>query len=86
MRSVFSLALVFLPLFVEAVRARTNEIGQVARGGVEAPGDVYTVMRLAYPLSFLLMILEGALRMDPPSWWRGWPSSSSAKPSSGGPS
>jgi methyltransferase len=67
MRSFLLFVLVFLPMLAEAVRARGNEIQQLARGGVEAPADVYGTMRLAYPLSFLLMILEGALRSGPPS-------------------
>src|SRR5215831_3409981 len=67
MRSFLLFVLVFLPMLAEAIRARANEIQQLARGGVEAPADVYGIMRLAYPLSFLLMILEGALRGGPPS-------------------
>jgi methyltransferase len=67
MRSLLLLALVFLPMLVEAQRARTNEIRQARRGGVEPPGDVYAVMRLAYPVSFLAMIAEDAVRGGPPS-------------------
>src|SRR5262249_14757708 len=43
-------------------RAAANERTQLSRGGVEAEGDVYRVMRVAYPAAFLVMILEGALR------------------------
>lgn len=51
---------------VEAVRARRNEQAQLARGGVEPPGDVYPLMRVAYPATFLAMILEGLWRGAPP--------------------
>jgi len=57
------LALVFVPMLVEARLAASNERGQLARGGIEPPGDVYAIMRLAYPGVFLAMIAEG--------YWRG---------------
>ena len=47
-------------MLVEARRAARNERAQRARGGVEPPGDVYRIMRVAYPAAFLGMILEGA--------------------------
>src|SRR5579862_3862310 len=49
-------------MLVEARRAAANERAQLARGGLEAQGDVYGVMRIAYPAAFLLMIAEGAWR------------------------
>ena len=55
------LAIVFIPMLIEARLAAVNERAQLARGGVEARGDVYKVMRIAYPAVFLAMILEGAL-------------------------
>jgi methyltransferase len=55
-------ALVYLPMLVEARRAVANERAQLARGGLEAPGDVYGAMRIAYPSAFLLMVVEGAIR------------------------
>src|SRR5262245_30438358 len=36
-------------LIVEAVRSARNERLQMARGGVEPSGDVYKMMRIAYP-------------------------------------
>lgn len=57
--------LVFLLMLVEAARARRNERAQRARGGVEPHGDVYPVMRIAYPASFLAIALEGMLRGAP---------------------
>ena len=53
------LALVFIPMIVEARLAALNERLQLARGGVEAPGDVYAIMRIAYPAVFVAMIAEG---------------------------
>ncbi len=49
-------------MLLEAQRAAANERAKLRGGGIEAPGDVYRVMRLAYPAAFLLMIVEGALR------------------------
>jgi methyltransferase len=63
--AVVVLLLVFVPMLIEARRSARNERGQRARGGVEAPGDVYSTMRVAYPAGFAVMIAEGA--------WRGWP-------------
>jgi methyltransferase len=56
------LALVFVPMLIEAARASRNERRQRARGGLEPPDDVYGVMRLAYPAVFLAMIGEGIWR------------------------
>ena len=55
----------FGAMLLEARRASRNEHDQLARGGVEAPDDVYNVMRLVYPLAFLAMLIEGALRGGP---------------------
>ena len=55
------LAIVFIPMIVEARLAAVNERAQRARGGIEPPGDVYAIMRIAYPAIFLAMIAEGAL-------------------------
>ncbi len=59
--------LVFAPMLVEAQRAARNERSQRARGGNEPPGDVYAVMRIAYPAAFLAMIAEGTFRGTPPT-------------------
>ena len=55
------LAIVFIPMLVEARIAAVNERAALRRGGLEAAGDVYRVMRVAYPAVFLVMIAEGAL-------------------------
>jgi methyltransferase len=59
-------ALVFVFMLVEARRAAVNERAQRARGGVEPPGDVYALMQLIYPASFLLMLGEGTWRGPAP--------------------
>jgi methyltransferase len=56
------LAVVFAPMLIEAQRAARNERIQRARGGIEPAGDVYGVMRIAYPVVFLSMIAEGVWR------------------------
>src|SRR5690349_19702390 len=43
------IALVFGPMLIEARRAARHERLQLSRGGIEPAGDVYEVMRLAYP-------------------------------------
>ena len=63
------LLIVYVPMMIEARRAATNERAQRARGGVEATGDVYAIMQVAYPGVFLLMMLEGATRGRPSVEW-----------------
>jgi len=58
--TVLLLALIFVPMLIEASVAARNERGQRARGGVEPPGDVYRIMRVAYPVAFAAMVAEGA--------------------------
>jgi len=55
------LAVVFVPMLIEARLSALNERLQRERGGVEPAGDVYQIMRVAYPGVFLAMIAEG--------WW-----------------
>ena len=45
----------------EAALSAFNERQLRARGAVEPPGDVINTMRLAYPLSFVAMGIEGAI-------------------------
>jgi methyltransferase len=59
------IVIVFGPLAVERARAVRNERTQRARGAIEPSGDVYPVMLVAYPASFLAMIAERALRGVP---------------------
>ena len=66
------LIVVFVPMLVEARRAARNEHAQRSRGGIEPSGDVYSLMRVAYPAAFLVMIAEGLWRHAPwePASWR----------------
>lgn len=57
--------IVAVPLAVEAVRAARNERALFGRGGVEPDGDVYKLMRAAYPAAFAAMIVEAAFRGEP---------------------
>jgi methyltransferase len=57
---------VFAPMLLEARRSTLNERAQRARGGIEPSGDVYELMRVAYPAAFLAMIAEGMVRGGPP--------------------
>lgn len=45
----------------EAVLSAFNERQLRAKGAIEPPGDVIHIMRIAYPLSFVVMGIEGAL-------------------------
>ena len=58
---------VFGALGVEARRASRNEQAQRARGGIEPDGDVYRLMRIAYPGAFAAMIAEGFVGNPPPA-------------------
>jgi methyltransferase len=60
---------VFAWMLVEARRAARNERAQRARGGIEPADDVYRVMRIAYPASFLAMLAEGAVRGPAGGGW-----------------
>jgi methyltransferase len=67
-RIALLLVLVFVPMLLEAWLAARNERAQRARGGIEPPGDVYRIMRVAYPVAFAAMIAESA--WDPAhAWW-----------------
>jgi methyltransferase len=57
---------VFGFMLVEAHRAADNERAQRARGGVEPAGDVYRLLQVIYPASFLAMLAEGVWRSGPP--------------------
>jgi methyltransferase len=63
--------LVYAWMIAEAVRAARNERAQRARGAIEPDGDVYAVMRVAYPGLFLAMLVEGGLGRAPADAWFG---------------
>ena len=58
-------ALVYVPMVVEAWLASANERAQRERGGIEATHAVYRIMRIAYPVTFLAMIVEHASSARP---------------------
>lgn len=73
-RVLVLVALVYIPMLVEAARATRNERRQRARGGIEPGGDVYAAMSLAYPGCFLAMIGESVMAgrvVDAPFVWLG---------------
>jgi methyltransferase len=67
MQGALLLLLVVPFMLVEAVRSRKNEVQLLARGAVEARGDVYRWMRPVYPGMFLAMAVEGVLRGPAPA-------------------
>lgn len=70
-RASVLIGLVFGPMLVEARRSVSNERIQRERGGVEARGDVYSLMRVTYPAAFAAMIAESAIRDTAPWFWIG---------------
>jgi methyltransferase len=55
-------ALAFVPMLLETGKSAAHERALRAAGAVEPSDDVYKVMQIAYPASFLAMILEAWLR------------------------
>lgn len=53
---------VLLVMAGEAWLSAWNERMLRGRGAIEPPGDVYGAMRWAYPLCFMAMAIEGAVR------------------------
>lgn len=51
---------VLLFMLVELQLSRFNERALRAQGAVEPTGDIYEVMRIAYPAAFAAMAVEGA--------------------------
>ena len=71
MHIVLTSLLVFPLMLIEARRAARNEAAQRSHGGIEPAGDVYDLMRVAYPVAFLGMIAEGIARGTSSSWFTG---------------
>ena len=55
------LGIVLAAMVVEAAISRRHERELRARGAVEPRNDVYRLMQMAYPLSFVAMTVEGGL-------------------------
>jgi methyltransferase len=62
---------VYVPMLIEARRAAAHERDQRARGGIEPAGDVYALMRVAYPLSFAAMLVEAVAAGAAPAFAAG---------------
>jgi methyltransferase len=62
MVALIVLALAFLPMALEARLAAVHDRALRSQGAVEPQDDVFPVMQVAYPASFLAMALEFALR------------------------
>lgn len=56
--------LVFVPMLFEWWLSRRNERALRAQGAVEPPGDVYTLMQVAYPACFVAILVE-CVQRDP---------------------
>jgi methyltransferase len=61
---LFALSVILGLLLAEARLSSRNEAELRRHGAVELAGDVYAPMAVAYPLSFLAMGIEGALRAN----------------------
>jgi len=57
-----ALAIVLVLMLVELRISLVNERALLARGASQPPDPVYTTMRIAYPATFVVMAVEGALR------------------------
>jgi methyltransferase len=60
--SIIVLIAALVPMLIEASRSRRNERSLRRAGAVEPPGDVYAMMQVVYPSSFIAMVVEGWLR------------------------
>jgi methyltransferase len=59
---ILLLALAFIPMLFESRVSKRHERDLRAAGAIEPRGDVYAIMQVAYPLCFLLPILEALVR------------------------
>jgi methyltransferase len=61
---LFTLSVILGLLLAETRLSARNEAELRRRGAIERKGDVYAAMAFAYPLAFIAMGLEGALRAN----------------------
>jgi methyltransferase len=59
---VLWLLLVYLPMLIEARLSAAHDRQLRASGATEPPGDVFRAMQIAYPATFVAMIVEAGLR------------------------
>ena len=62
MYSIALFLIAFVPMILEARRSRRNENTLRAAGALEPANDVYAMMQIAYPASFLGMVAEAWMR------------------------
>jgi methyltransferase len=65
----FALLAIWITMLAEARLAARHDRRLRARGGVEAAGDVYGLMRIVYPGAFLAMSIECAFKPRPSPLW-----------------
>ena len=65
MTTIFATVLILVVMLGETVRSRDNERVLRHDGAAEPPDDVYRAMAWVYPLSFVMMGVEGVLRGRP---------------------
>lgn len=65
MTDLAALAIVLVVMVAETLRSRDNERWLRREGAAEPSGDVYRAMAWVYPLTFVAMGAEGALRGRP---------------------
>jgi methyltransferase len=61
-------ALAFVPMIVELRRSTANYQALAAAGAREPADDVIAAMQIAYPASFLAMLMEAWVRGVPATW------------------
>jgi len=64
--AALTLIAVLLVMGGEAILSAFNERVLRSRGAIEPEDDVYRAMQVAYPASFLIMAIEGAIRGPAP--------------------
>jgi methyltransferase len=69
MTAPWLLAMAFAPMAIEGALSTRHERALRAAGAVEPDGDVYAIMQLAYPASFLGIAVEAWLRHAPADRW-----------------
>jgi methyltransferase len=68
-RTLVVAGVIFGLLLWEALLSARHERSLRILGAVEPPGDVFPAMRIAYPLLFLAMTIEGLLRGSAGAEW-----------------
>ena len=68
--AIATLTVAAVAMLGEDRRSRRHERALRARGGTEAPGDVYRLMQVAYPVCFVALTIEGIVSgIAAQRWW-----------------